>query len=245
MRQRCWESSRSSGVATGLARAICRDLWPLSFETCWKEWCSVVRCCSVACTVSVCPRQRTTAETGPDAAAQDGVDRRRPPRRTHVGLDLGERTKRGGRPQGSGARVAASRVHLRHGPRPGPRSTSFGRRELARPPHPVAWLLCTHSVFSYVSKTVTRTPAHGTQETPVDTDARWYERVDSALRSDTRWYSKTCHMTTVQMTWHSPELKQTRIGVACCPLHAGYGVESACSCLNSFGALLNLCLSCA
>jgi hypothetical protein len=41
MRQRCWESSRSSGVATRLARAICRDLWPRSFETCWREWCSV------------------------------------------------------------------------------------------------------------------------------------------------------------------------------------------------------------
>jgi hypothetical protein len=134
--------------------------------------------CSVACTVRVCPRQRTTAETGPDAAAQDGVDRRRPPRRTHVGLDLGERI---------------SAVEGRRGPgRAGPRAS----RPSASPPTPApshfqrpigpnspapppGCMLCTHSVFSYVSKTVTRTPAHGTQETPVDTDARWYERVDS------------------------------------------------------------------
>lgn len=129
--------------------------------------------CSVACTVRVCPRQRTTAETGPDAAAQDGVDRRRPPRRTHVGLDLGERIsavegRRGpGRPRGRERHT----VHVR-----APAPLNIGRGSPAPPP---GCMLCTHSVFSYVSKTVTRTPAHGTQETPVDTDARWYERVDS------------------------------------------------------------------
>lgn len=178
-RQRCWESSRSSGVATRLARAICRDLWPLSFETCWKEWCSVVRCCSVACTVSVCPRQRTTAETGPDAAAQDGVDRRRPPRRTHVGLDLGERISAVEGRRGPG-RAQGRERHLRQASRPHGPSQAFTRHRTERSPAPPpGCMLCTHSVFSYVSKTVTRTPAHGTQETPVDTDARWYERVDS------------------------------------------------------------------
>jgi hypothetical protein len=131
--------------------------------------------CSVACTVRVCPRQRTTAETGPDAAAQDGVDRRRPPRRTHVGLDLGERISAVEGRRGPGGAQGRER-HDRPVTGPKPLSTTIGPNSPAPPP---GCMLCTHSVFSYVSKTVTRTPAHGTQETPVDTDARWYERVDS------------------------------------------------------------------
>jgi hypothetical protein len=77
----------------------------------------------------------------------------------------------------------------------------------------------------------------------VVTDARWYERVDSGGHAMV--FQDMSHDDSADDMALSGAQTDQNWGRLLPSARRVWGIESACSCLNSFGALLNLCLSCA
>ena len=121
--------------------------------------CTVVQCCVHGPRIRMSATTNVLAETGPDAAAQDGVDRRRPPRRTHVGLDLGERISAVEGRRGPGR--AGPRAATVHAPTSvtAPARAQHPSDELARPPTRLHGCFA-HTVFLVMSPKQSRELRH-------------------------------------------------------------------------------------